>query len=105
MNLSAAEHRASGLYVDLNGDGVDEFVIFGCCAGIAYQHRTDGWVQIGNVHAVNIAAALTTAGRASATVVPWKIETELQNQHVQIVPPAWQDLLIGGHTFRVDVSR
>jgi hypothetical protein len=70
-------------------------VIFGCCAGVAYQHRADGWSQIGNVRAVYLGDTLT----------PWTIETELKNQHVKILSPQWQDLLIGGHTFRVEVSR
>ena len=90
-NTTGAKH-ASGLYVDLNGDGVDEFVIFGCCTGIAYQHRADGWTRIGSVRAVNPAGA------------PRTIETELRDQHVEAVAPAWKELVIGGHAFRVDAA-
>jgi hypothetical protein len=94
-NITGTEHPASGLYVDLNGDGIDEFVIFGCCAGIAYQHRTDGWSQIGNVRAVHPAT----------TPIPWSIDTDLKNQHVEVTSPEWKDLHIGNNAFRVDVSR
>jgi hypothetical protein len=88
------DHPPSGLYVDLNGDGIDEFVIFGCCRGVAYQHRTDGWTRIGTVLSANL----------SKPPPPWTIETDLGNGLVETTAPAWKDLVIGGRAFRVDVS-
>lgn len=95
VSMTDAKHPALGLYIDLNGDGVEEFVMFGCCSGVAYQHRKDGWSRIGNIRAVHIAE----------TIAPGTIETEIRNQHVEAVAPDWKDLSIGGHTFRVEVAQ
>jgi len=89
--MFANKTSVAGLYVDLNGDGTDEFVLFGCCGGVAYEHRAGGWTRIGDVRALS-------PGSATG------ILTELKSGSVRTMVPTWRELVVGGHVFRVDAK-
>ncbi len=79
-----------GLLVDLNGDGVDEFVLFNHCAPRVYQHLAHGWQQVAN--------ASDRTGPENMAV----IEALLAKGDVSTQAPAWRDLWIGPEQFQVE---
>jgi hypothetical protein len=80
----------AGLYVDLNGDGVDEFALMNAHGGQAYQNRDGHWVPIGEVVA-------QTPFRS------WEaLRDELMKGKITTTEPGWRQLSISGHAFRLD---
>ena len=82
--------QLTGLFVDLTGDGVDEFVLFNFCAARVYQ-RVDGLWQL-------VAHANDTTAHVGAAV----IESHLAKGEVSTLARAWKDLWIGKEQFQVE---
>lgn len=81
----------AGVYVDLNGDGVEEFVVLsGGAGGFLFEQHDARWRLVGHIRAVGGVRA-------------WQaIRADLDNGNVAARPPRWQDLWIGSQPFSVD---
>ncbi|HVI05201.1 MAG TPA: hypothetical protein VM711_03800 [Sphingomicrobium sp.] len=80
---------AAGVFVDLNGDGTDEFVLFVLGGGRIYQNRGGHWEYVGLL-------------RSGGTMPPLAVLTKaLSAGQVAAVSPPWKDLLVGDHRYRV----
>ena len=82
--------QLTGVLIDLNGDGVDEFVLFNFCAARVYQ-RIDGVWQL-------VAHANDRTAHVDAAV----IEAHLAQGQLSTREPAWKDLWIGQEQFQVE---
>jgi hypothetical protein len=76
----------AGLFVDLNGDGVDEFVLLWTLSARAYQLDQDHWRELGRMYG---------SGGTIESLLPLLEKNEAAAQrHV------WQDLKIGNRLYR-----
>lgn len=84
-----SDDAMAGVFVDLDGDGVDEFVLLMAGGGPAYAHLATGWQYIGR---------LSPDGSFSSwqTLVP-----ELTRGHITAITPRWKELSVGPHRFRI----
>ncbi len=90
MPQLCAPDNSAGLFVDLNGDGVEEFILLFQYGGPAFEHRDGQWVYIGNV-------------RNSYVGMRWKYTRDaLARGEFSAVVPRWKILSVGGRMFRVD---
>lgn len=95
-NLSYSQSSAgstAGVYVDLNGDGVEEFaVLSGCAGGFLFEQRDGHWRLAGHTQAL-------------AGVCAWNaILADLDKSNFAARQPLWKELWIGSQGFRVDRS-
>jgi len=83
-----------GVFVDLNSDGVEEFVLLSTNAGWAFERRGEKWEFIGSV---------TSPFPATHT---WdEVREALVGNNYSAVTPKWKLLTIGGRQFRVEPDR
>ena len=98
-DMASPEHRylgtadegpeSVGLFVDLNGDGADEFVLLNAFGGKVYQKGSGGWQNVGHVYDRNPPA--------------WKsLLSALSSGNFSAREPAWKDLWIGTQRFQVE---
>lgn len=81
-----------GIFVDLNGDGSEEFVLFSLGGGPVYQNRDGHWVCVGTLY---------PDGRTG----PWPaLLKALAGGQVTAVAPVWKNLSVGSHLYRVAPS-
>lgn len=79
----------AGVFVDLRGDGSEEFVLFSLGGGPVYQNHEGRWDIIGTLY---------PDGRTA----PWTVLLEaLSGGSVSAVSPPWKDLSVGSHLYRV----
>ena len=71
-----------GFFIDLDGDGIDEFIVWNPCLGTLYQRRQDIWLPIGT-----LVGPTVIEGRA--------LELQLSKGEVTTTKPHWQELWIG----------
>jgi len=84
---------AAGIYIDLNGDGSDEFVFLAARHGLVYENRGGRWALVGDIFPQpRISPPSDFAGA---------IVAELARGNVSATAPKWKELSIGGHVFRV----
>jgi hypothetical protein len=83
-----------GLFVDLNKDGVEEFVLLTVSSGWAFEQHGGQWESIGSVYS-EFPAGKTWNAVLDALVVG----------NYSAVTPQWQQLSIGGRQFRVEADR
>ena len=87
------EHRAvAGVYIDLKGDGHEEFVLLtgGAGAGLLFEQRQGEWRLAGHVRARVYGAA-------------WSgVLTDLKNGNVAARPAPWRNLWVGLREFTVE---
>ncbi len=81
--------QLTGLFVDLNADGVDEFILFNVCSPRVYQRLNGSWRQVAN------------ANDRTGPADPTPSRRTLQTGTCPPGPP-WQDLWIGKHHFQVE---
>lgn len=80
----------AGVFIDLQGDGADEFVLLSVNGGPVYQNRGGHWQYVGMLN-------------PDGMPVPWPILLKaLSGGGVTTAVPAWKDLSVGGHLYRVD---
>lgn len=89
-NFSITNSQLIGLFVDLNGDGVDEFVLQSYYSGRVYGGHGGRWVPIAETHIKNRASSKTNI-QEKAALGDFVAEE-----------PVWKDLVIGGQAFWVD---
>ena len=89
VGAASIAHAAAGVFIDLDGDGTDEFILLIPWGGRVYQNRNGHWEYIG---------ALRSDGRAP----PWAaLMKALTDGTVTAAPPSWKDLVVGDHRYRV----
>lgn len=80
----------AGVFVDLNGDGVDEFMLLHVGGGWIFEHRDTAWV---------FAATTTNFGVTDQ----WdRIRDALQKGDFAVRTPRWNEISIGGRDFRIE---
>jgi hypothetical protein len=92
--LRNANHR-SGLYIDLRGDGVEEFVLLsdGAGAGLLLEPREGQWRFAGHLR-----GPLLTGSWAGA-------RADLDKGNIAARPTPWRELWVGARKFTVDGSQ
>ena len=88
--VPCSRDNSAGVFVDLNGDGIDEFVLLRQFGGTAFENRNGTWVRIG-----------TLVTDASGTSWPSLRDTWAKGDFSAVVPK-WKLLSVGGHWFSVD---
>jgi hypothetical protein len=79
----------AGLYADLDGDGVDEFVLLGADRGWVYQERAGRWQLVGHVF--------------EAPADSWStLQPDLDQGRVTLEPSRWRELVIGVQRLHVE---
>jgi hypothetical protein len=88
---------AAGIYIDLNGDKSDEFVLLTASRGLVYVNHAGHWDLAADIYPQFIGLCKSNFEKA--------ILGELAKDNMSAVPPAWNDLSIGGHRLRVNPHR
>lgn len=82
------ESTFGGVFADLNADQVDEFVLVASPAVYAYALQSGEWRNLGWL--------------GSSSVVPSEdLAAQIGSGNVRVQEPAWRELTIGRHTFRM----
>lgn len=81
----------NGLYVDLDGQAPDEFVLLVGNAGIGLHRTPGGWEHFGRLQSTAPAAEAQREALAAA-------------RYSAVAPPAWRDLRVGQQHFQVQVQ-
>jgi len=88
LNLTGSESTA-GIFIDLNADKIDEFVLLTPYRGRVYEVRLGKWVNVGDV--------FSDSRGATRDLID-----DLAKGNVSARPSKWNDLLIGNHTYRIN---
>ena len=81
-----------GLFIDLNGDGIEEFVVQSNYSGRVYRSQGDQWIPV----------AETQSKHASSQN---NIQEKAEAGDFSAKESAWKDLIIGGQAFSVDTKQ
>ncbi len=81
------DSRVAGVYIDLNGDQSEEFVLLGNFRGLAYEKRAGRWVLAGEI------GCCIGSG--------FDLNAELTKGNYSVSTRKWNDLRIGGQVFTV----
>jgi hypothetical protein len=93
LNLSYPSGQTmAGLFIDLNGDGIDEFVFLTPLHGRAYENRAGNWVAVGDVVLHSDSARATVAGALIKDLADGKTIAKAAK---------WDDLWIGTLRYRL----
>jgi hypothetical protein len=84
-----AEQGVAGIFIDLNGDDAQDFVLLGRQGGVAYENRAGEWAIVGRFYTNSI-----KAGSWAAVVSDLKAGNYTAQQQ------RWRDLNIGTRHFR-----
>jgi hypothetical protein len=89
---TAASRSLAGLYIDLRGDGQDEFVLLtgGAGGGLLFEQHAGEWRLAGHV-------------RPRASNAPWQgVLADLDKGNIAARPAPWKELWVGSRQFRVE---
>ena len=89
---TAARRVFAGLYVDLDGDGVDEFVLLsdGAVGGLLFEPHEGQWRLAGHIRTRWVAGA-------------WPgVLADLDKGNIATRSPSWKDLWVGSRQFTVE---
>jgi Domain of unknown function (DUF4153) len=89
LNLFPSGESTAGLFIDLNADKIDEFVLLTPYRGRVYEARLGKWVNVGDV-------LLDSHG------VTRDLIDDLAKGNVSARPSKWSDLFIGTHKYRIN---
>jgi hypothetical protein len=79
----------AGVFVDLDGDGVDEFVLLSAGGGPVYQSHGGHWGYVGRLY-------------PEGMTLPWPaLVKELSGGSISAVAPPWKNLALGDHRYRM----
>jgi hypothetical protein len=85
--LDATEHPM-GLFLDMNGDDVQEFILMGANQSLLYQKQGESWQFVGALSPLNYPANADMA-------------TQIQSGDFSAEAPRWRELRIGQRRFRL----
>jgi Domain of unknown function (DUF4153) len=83
------DDSVAGVFIDLNGDKIDEFVFLASHRGLVYEKRAGRWVFAANVARQGAGEQLDLIG-------------ELARGNLSTITPKWNELMLGGYRFRVN---
>ncbi|HVO46997.1 MAG TPA: hypothetical protein VMT29_11730 [Steroidobacteraceae bacterium] len=97
--MSNAGKSAAGVFADLDGDGVEEFILLTEAGGPVYRLHEGHWQRV--------ADARQRRTRARSDRVPvakgWEVlSADLAKGEFAVVPSQWKDLIIGAQAYRID---
>jgi len=92
LQLRQTSQDMVGLFVDLNADATDEFVLLTKYSGFVYAHREGGWFRT---------AAVVNPPASGADFAAKKRE-DLEKGNFFASRSKWDDLVIGGRTYRIE---
>lgn len=84
----APDQNLAGVFIDLNADAGDEFVLLAQGAGVAYQRHGEDWRRIGLMHP----SQFPDQDALAAALASGDVRTE---------PATWRELAVGRVRFRV----
>jgi hypothetical protein len=88
-NPPCTHDTSAGIFIDLNGDNVDEFILLRQYGGSAFEDRNGTWVFVGNVSGQKPAAT-------------WRqTQDELSKGNFTAVLPRWRTLSVGGRSYNL----
>lgn len=90
---SHPDRAFGGIFVDLNADGDEEFVLVAGASGFVYERREGAWQRVASM----------TPARGFAAVGDAMV-AEIVKGHVVVQEPEWRELMIGGQRFRLNVE-
>ncbi|HME39468.1 MAG TPA: hypothetical protein VKG63_10960 [Steroidobacteraceae bacterium] len=88
-------NAAVGIYVDLNGDGLEEFVFLTSIRGVVYENRAGSWKLVGYTQSRPV-------DPRPMTDFDTAIAGELAKGNMSAIRPKWNELSIGGRVFVVN---
>ena len=92
VSVANVVQTTAGVFVDLEGNGVDDFVLLSAAGGLVYQNRGGHWRFAGTLLAEGMPA-------------PWPSTLQaLSGGDVSAVMQPWRDLSVGAHLYRVAPS-
>jgi Domain of unknown function (DUF4153) len=90
MSIPGSPDTRLGVFVDLDGDGVEEFLLFNAFSGFAFEHRAGEWIFVGNVS-------------SHAGTHPWDgIRDALAKGEFSAVTPRWKAFSVGGREYQIN---
>jgi hypothetical protein len=92
LDFPAPSQAFAGVFADLDGDGVEEFVLLTQAGGPVYQRRSGRWQYIGRMYPHRMALSWET------------IRGELDSGKLAAAPPQWLELAVGAARFRLDAT-
>jgi hypothetical protein len=92
-----ANESAAGIFIDLNDDGIDEFILLTPFRGRAYENQLGTWRYLGDVALrSNDPANMAFAGAKRDLI------DELAKGNWSARPSRWSDLVVGSHRYRLN---
>ena len=85
-----------GVFADLNGDEVEEFVLLASPAAHVYAFEAGAWRRVG---------AMVSSSMSYATDRGHTVTERLMAGNVRVEPVVWRDLSIGDYRFRMNEVR
>ena len=84
-----ADEGAAGVFIDLNGDKIDEFVFLAPHRGLVYEKRAGRWMFAADIARQGTGGKLDLIG-------------ELTRGNLSAISSKWNELMLGGYRFRVN---
>jgi hypothetical protein len=89
VNAANVTWTTAGVFIDLDGDGTDEFVLLSAGGGPVYQNRGDHWEYVGRLF-------------PDGKMANWPLLAKgLAVGHVTAVAPPWKELTVGANRYRM----
>lgn len=82
--------KAVGLFINLNADQADEFVLLTKDHGVVFERQAGQWLPAGNVYRRDVPSKRDL-----------DLAAELAEGKILVIPPKWNELSIDGFTFTV----
>jgi hypothetical protein len=93
----SSEQSAAGIFIDLNNDGIDEFVFLTPFRGRAYENRLGHWQYLGDVSLrADDPSNLSLAGAKRDLIA------ELSKGNWSAKPSKWSELVVGTRRYRLN---
>jgi hypothetical protein len=87
--MPSTPSTTAGVFVDLHGDGTEEFVLLSAAGGPVYQSRGGRWAYVGRLSPEGMMA-------------PWpRLAKALSSGSIITVAPVWKDLSVGADRYRM----
>jgi hypothetical protein len=90
FRLQQSVGDSAGVFIDLNGDQTDEFVLLTRFSGSVYANRQGQWIDVGTISSF-------AAGNVDFT----KLTGELEKGDFAASKSKWDDLTIGGRSYPI----
>lgn len=89
VGISNFAGKTAGVFVDLDGDGTEDFILLSVSGGPVYQKRGGRWEYVGRLD-------------PDGMTVPWPVLVKaLTGGEISAVTPPWKDLQVGVGRYRM----